>query len=372
MSPSVLVQYVRFLHDQLSANQALAGFLNSFRKPLAPAVRGQVATNPPRTTTAVAITQTGAIQAFDSLRQLMSPLFNATAEEKEVLVGFGVMEYSTEVAYERMKDRARESQVQAEAEWSRVSGDLKNFLIKLNALFAGLNQFAFGAIDIPDGTAELEVIFDQDASIDDVVGAKEWFSKWYHIVDGYARFLGKSKEDFIFVSLNKASPTKLRIRAALTDVGIIMTILGVLLQIQERFIHKEVVIEQLKATPLVSPEEDAQHIRKAEEALHAEEEKEVKRAAEDQLKLRNISDSEVQVFFTKGVENQYNFIVSGGTVNVLLPNSATPDQVKALDAYNSEKRSVRETQRRLQIVSGKAQKSIPDTVSSAPEDSQNN
>lgn len=363
MSPNTLVQYVRFLHDQFSENQVLLSLITSFKKP-APAstVRANPGIPQQKPAPSLAITQAGAIKALDALQEQMSPLFNATKEEREVLAGFGISEYANAVAYEQMKSRARESQAKAEADWMRVSKDVQVFLSKLNVLFESLNQFPLGFISVPEGCAEMEVIFERNASIDDVVGAKEWFNRWYHIIDGYSRLLGKSKEDFLFVGLSKESPTKLRIRATITDIGLVMGILGVLLQIQDRFIQKQVLIEQMKATRLVTPEADAEHIRKAEEALRADEQKELERVAEDQLKLSDIDDAEVKVFFTKSVENQYNFIVNGGVVNIILPSGATVEQLDALDSYKEERRRVSETQRRLEIVSGKGQRSLNDTI----------
>jgi len=292
----------------------------------------------------------------------MQPLYIATEEEQEILRDFGILEYSKETTYFQLQEQVRSSPSETDVIWQKTSRELNQFVAKLQQVFGSLNIFSFRSLVVPNGLADLEVTFDGKVAINNVVDAKEQFIEWNLILEGYARALGCTKEDFAFVTISKASPTKLRIRTKLEYIGLVLTIITGLIEIEQRFIVKRSAIEQIKTspTPLVDVDADAAYIRRAEEG-HAEQAKqEVERLATKSLEQLEVTDHEARAFFTKGVDHQYQFIVNGGTVNVFLSSPTDPEPQRLLEDLHAEQAKLKQLEERLKIMQGKARKEIPE------------
>lgn len=192
---------------------------------------------------------------------------------------------------------------------------------------------------LTDKDGIIEIVFDGKVAIEDFSDAKKQMEQWQLIIDGYAKALGVSKEDFQIISIVKASPTKFRIRTNLKNTALMLSIFVSLLNIQRGILDNLAMINNLRQSPVTSDEKlNNEFIKRASEELDARIEKEIAEVVEKKLKEQKIGkgNGDIKNSFAKGVQYQYNFINNGGTVNVYIANDSLQDEAKLLEKVQKE------------------------------------
>jgi len=250
---------------------------------------------------------------------------------------------------------------QADQNPKTAQGNVQKLFAELNALFTKPAQIMaqlqpFASIDtrptIGDDEGIIELVFDGDVSIGDFAEAKQMMNDWFLIVDGYSRLLGIQKTEFEIYAITKASPTKLKIKAAATTTALVLAIVSGLLDIEERIVGNKVLIEQVKQKSLAPDDAQKKFIKEIEKSIKETVSKEVDRIVTEKLAEYKIGEGQgdVETSLKKSVEKQYNFVVNGGEVNIYIEEEGTSQE--SIKALETKKEKVKELKQQYDSLSG--------------------
>ncbi|HYV94960.1 MAG TPA: hypothetical protein VE978_24510 [Chitinophagales bacterium] len=191
----------------------------------------------------------------------------------------------------------------------------------------------------------IEIVFDGKVRIEDFGEAKEQMNEWFIIIDGYAKLLGVRREDFEIISISKNSPASFKIKTALTNAMLVLTIVSSLVAIEKTVLEDKLLIEKLKQNSLI-PDTELQSKFIDTAMLHID--NKVKAGIEEIANQKIIEhkidegNGDIKVNLSKGIQYQYNFIVNGGTVNFQITNGQVQQQVDSLEKTKVALKQIRE------------------------------
>lgn len=352
MEVTHLVRYAKFLYENFIGNQALSGVIQSFQPAPAAGAQRTGILNRPGTN----VTKEGLRSVLNVIQRIMSPLYSASDEQRRILHSLGGAQFADESFYSSLYEKL-EGEEPVASIWQALHSQLSGFSQKVNHLYVGLRNVPEEETAISIDSCEIEVVFQYGASIDNIVEARRQFSRWYQIIEGYARLKSIAKEDYSFIAITKASPTRLRIRVPKDQLAVWLAILTGLFAIEERLIGKKVLIEQIRSISLTEEKRQSEFVDEAERDLKREAEDSVKKLAEDVIGKEK-AEPEAHGFMVKSVENQYVFISNGGTINVTLPSGENRLEYQMLQDFERMKQRLQETERRLEIMRGEQRKEL--------------
>lgn len=191
----------------------------------------------------------------------------------------------------------------------------------------------------------IEITFDGDVAIDDFKEAKVQMNDWYLIIEGYARLLDVRREDFEIISISKSSPAKFKIKTTIKNAGLVLGIVSSLLLIEKTVLENRLMIEKLKQNNLVPDTEiQKRFIEDAEKHIEEKIKDGIDKLVEQKLKEHNVQEGngDIKNNLAKGIENQYNFIINGGNVNIHVIDGQMNKQVEALEKTKDELKQIKQ------------------------------
>lgn len=187
----------------------------------------------------------------------------------------------------------------------------------------------------------IEIIFDNKAGIDDFKKAKEQMNDWFLIIEGYARILNVTREDFEIISISKNSPTKFKVKTGLKNATLILSVMSALVVLQKEILEKEILVKKLEQIEL--DDKDARESQKTFiktliEANQKTTDEKVQEIVQEKLKEQQITDhdGDIKNSFAKSVHTQNIFISNGGDINVYLLDENAQTMVKKINAIKDE------------------------------------
>lgn len=203
--------------------------------------------------------------------------------------------------------------VTASSQIHRIAGEVTNAIDRSNQIKAALSGLV-DPFEAPGDEIILRVVFDHDASINDIVDLKRWAQEWHDIGRGVAMAVGSSPKDIRVVGAQTGSI----ILTLATTLAIARVVSSVLLKALE-------VAEKVQA--LRKAELEIQSLKlantQAVDAIRAQAD------AEKRAGLENISntiardhrnlDGERLAALEKAVAKLVKFVEKGGEVDVVLP-----------------------------------------------------
>lgn len=185
----------------------------------------------------------------------------------------------------------------------------------------------------------IEITFDGAVAIDDFKEAKTQMNDWFLIIEGYARLLDVRREDFEIISISKSSPAKFRIKTTLKNAALFISVISGLLLIEKTVLENRLMIEKLKQNNLVPDIEIQQRfIEDAEKHI----DEKIKEGIDNMVKQKLVEykieegNGDIKNNLSKGIENQYNFIISGGNVTIHVIDGQMSKQIDALEKTKEE------------------------------------
>lgn len=203
----------------------------------------------------------------------------------------------------------------------------------------------------------IEITFDGGVAIEDFKEAKDQMNDWFLIIEGYVRLLGVTREDFEIINISKNSPTKFKIKTTLKNTALVLTIITSVLLIEKTVLENKLMIEQLKHNNLV-PDVEVQKafIESAEKNIDAKIEVGIDKIVKQKLLEYNIGENsgDVEINLKKGIQNQYNFVVNGGTVNVYTIDGKLKNEIITLENTKEDIRLIKDAyENQKTLTSGK-------------------
>lgn len=224
-----------------------------------------------------------------------------------------------------------------------------------DTLFPLYNLF-YQEVSINMGIIEVEFIGKTD--IDNISSAKKQIENWYLILDGYARLLKINRDEFVFSSITKESPTTIIIIATLGAVSLVLGIISDLITLEKRNIEDSAFLDQLKGKNYIRKHFGKEVIDNMDSILTKQIEECIEKIVDSKLEAYKIDvkngEGDIKASLYKAVENQYKFLVNGGNVNFIIDHSEELKQtVLKLEINKSEL---------VKLKQGKETKSITDST----------
>lgn len=191
----------------------------------------------------------------------------------------------------------------------------------------------------------VEIIFDGDVAIDDFKEAKTQMNDWFLIIEGYARLLDVRREDFEIISITKSSPAKFKLKTTLKNATLVLAVVSSLLLIEKTVLENRLMIEKLKQNNLVPDKEIQQRfIEDAEKHIDEKIKDGIDKLVEQKIKEHNVQEGngDIKNNLSKGIENQYNFIINGGNVNIHVIDTQINKQVIVLEKTKDELKQIKQ------------------------------
>ncbi|UTA54336.1 hypothetical protein L3D22_00225 [Lysobacter soli] len=241
--------------------------------------------------------------------------------------------------------------VTAASEINRIAGEVTNAIDRSSQIKAALS----GLIDpfkAPDDEIVLRVVFDHDASINDIVDLKKWAQEWHDIGRGVAMAVGASPKEIRVVGAQTGSII-LTLATTLAIARVVSSVLLKALEVAEKVqgLRKaELEIQALKlansqAVDAIRAQADAEKRAGLEDISQA--------VAREHLNL----DGERLAALEKSVAKLVKFIEKGGEVDVVLPITMEQMEEPQGDALRLKKdvtriRELEQAMRALPYISG--------------------
>lgn len=191
----------------------------------------------------------------------------------------------------------------------------------------------------------IEIIFDGNVAISDFQEARDQMNDWFIIIEGYARFLNVRREDFEIIGMYKSSPSKFKIKTKLKNARFIVNIVTSLLLIEQIVLENRLMIDRLKGQNLVDDIDfQKEFINKAEMNIESKIKEGIEKIIEEKILEHQIGDNngDVKTNFARSVENQYNFVINGGDINIHVIDGQLKEEVEALQKNKDELRQIKE------------------------------
>ncbi|MBK8586676.1 MAG: hypothetical protein IPN88_15120 [Bacteroidetes bacterium] len=162
---------------------------------------------------------------------------------------------------------------------------------------------------------------------------------------GYARLLDVRREDYEIISITKSSPAKFKIKTNIKNAALVLGIVTSLLLIEKTVLENRLMIEKLKQNNLVpDPEIQKRFIEDAEKHIDEKIKDGINKLVDQKLKEHNVQqgNGDIKNNLSKSIENQYNFIINGGNVNIQVIDGQIRKQVDVLEKTKEELKQIKE------------------------------
>jgi hypothetical protein len=292
------------------------------------------------------------IQLVDALEALVRPVIQEDGIALTVARNLGLEKYSTLESFQRLRSETSQDGAQVQQKRTELQRDFTQFRAKITQALSALQPFS---IEVPEPSAEdgiVEIVFKGEAGLSDFGVAYKRMVDWYRILQGYARALHCAPEDFQIVSMEMHSPAKWKIRTKLEYAKLFLEVVAALTAIELSILQSRVLLEQLKSTPMTSPEVHETFVKEAEGRASLKVKQDIDTVVTNALNRAGNNTPEVKNFFLRGVETQYQFNVSGGEVNVYLPEQAQTEKEAQLAKAKQEVQKLQARIKELQLEGG--------------------
>ena len=322
--------------------------------------------------------QTGVEQfyeAIDSINQILAPLDDLDVSsidlndvEESGLQYF--MPYFRQQYFNSKKNQVATGNSSAVIdEITSTYSALNNTLYKIRRSLPLLDLFLVEDISFDaQGEGIIEIVFKEAVSIDNISDAKEQINDWFLILDGYASALGIRREDFEIISITKSSPTRIKIKAALTNIGLFLSVVTSLLAIEKSIFERTMLIEKLQANPLTDKNFQQQFIDSAKKSLETIADEKINEIIDEKLKERGIDNGAIKTSFKKSIERQYNFIINGGEVYIQINNGEYKKELDTLANTKKELRKLKDESKERKAIDENNNNSTDTTLIDQPKD----
>lgn len=301
--------------------------------------------------------RTALLLLIEALKNLVRPVIQADGLDLAIAKNLGLGKYAELGTFAELQSEVNSQPNQGAAAQlqrykAQLQKDFTSFSTRVNQARAALHPFS---IETPEVGAEegiVEIVFKGDASLDDFGLAHKRMVDWYRILQGYARALECTPEDFQIVSMEMHSPAKWRIRTKIQYAKLFLEVVAALVTIELGILQNKVLLEQLKSTPMTSPELHETFVKEAESRASHKAKEDLDTIVTNALNRMGNNTPEVRNFFLRGVETQYQFNVSGGEVNVYLPEQAQTEKETELAKAKQEVQKLQAKVKELQLEGG--------------------
>lgn len=258
------------------------------------------------------------------------------------LIGRNATNYLESIKYQIQSNPALGSNL-----IQNIQAELNQVITKPTQLYSLLQPFGIKPTvqEFNSDEGIIEITFDGKVAIDDFKEAKEQMNDWFIIIEGYSRLLGVTREEFEIISMSKNSPSKFKIKTTIKNVSLVLGVVASLLLIEKTYLENRLMIEKLKQTSLIPDSlKQKELIEEAENHLSEKIKKDLDQLVDKTLKEHNIQEGngDIQNNFSKGIENQYNFIVSGGNVNIQVIDEKVKQQIDTLQKTKNEIKQIKD------------------------------
>lgn len=309
-------------------------------------------------------------QLYNSIDKISTILSNIatdvwTREQQEVIEKLGIKNLTGSNAksyFENIKVQIQTNPVVSSSLIQSVYTELNQIIAKSTQLFSILQPFGIkpSTQEINQDEGIIEITFEGKVAIDDFKKAKDQMNDWFIIIEGYARLLGVTREEFEIISMSKNSPSKFKIKTTLKNTALVLGIITSLLLIEKTYLENRLMIEKLKQTSLIPDSlKQKELIEEAEKHLNEKIQKDIDQLVEKTVKEHNIQEGngDIQNNLAKGIENQYNFIINGGNVNIQVLDEKVKQQVDTLEKTKNELKKINDAYENQKVLNGSQQNS---------------
>lgn len=304
------------------------------------------------------------VSSLDKIIEIIGSISTAllTAEHEFILEKLGL----SNLIGEKGKNHFENIKFQIQNNSPSTSNLLQTTIIELNILRTKPNQFLnlLQTFDfksniqlLNEDEGIIEILFDGGVAIDDFKEAKDQMNDWFFIIEGYSRLLGVTREDFEIINISKNSPVKFKLKTTLNNTALFLSIITSVLLIEKTVLENKLIIEQLKHNNLVPDAEvQKEFIESAEKNIDAKIEVGINSIISQKLLEYKIpkNNGDIATNLKKGVQNQYNFVVNGGIVNVYVLDGEIKKDVVLLEKTKEELKLIRDAyENQKSLTSGK-------------------
>lgn len=197
---------------------------------------------------------------------------------------------------------------------------------------------------ISEEEAIIEIKFDGKVEIEDFKEAKDQMNDWFFIIEGYSRLLNVPRQEFEIIGITKNSPTTFKLKTSLKNVGLVLGVITSLLAIQRAYLDNQLLLEKIRQTSLTpNAEAQQQFIQEAESHMQNEIDAKINTLIDQKIKEYNAEENngDIKASLSKGIENQYNFIIKGGDVKIYISNEGMKPQIEQLNNTKEEIKNIR-------------------------------
>jgi hypothetical protein len=204
---------------------------------------------------------------------------------------------------------------------------ITNLTNMVNSFYENLKNFSISVSQSSENTAIIEIIYKGKARIENFSEAKDEMDDWFVIMEGYARHLGVQSSEFEIIEISKNSPAKFKIKSALKNAQLIISVLTGLYILEAKIQSDIYHFEQLKnsSASSVIPQEMLETIQKH---FDSSIEKGIDKMIEEKFKNKSPDQNALR----KSIERQYKFINNGGEVNVYINEGENNGSKELLEA----------------------------------------
>lgn len=345
MDSKFLLESLNRLHQRFVVNGAITSLLQPPATPTPAGSAGQAAA------------RTSFLQLVEALKELVRPIIQGDGMDLTVAKNLGLGKYASLETFAQLQSEASAQPAQgAAAQIQRqrtvLQRDFNAFASKITQALSALQPFSIESPEVGAENGIVEITFKGDASLNDFGVAHKRMVDWYRILQGYARVLGCAPEDFQIISMEMHSPAKWKIRTKLQYAKLFLEVVAALVTIELGIIQSKVLLEQLKSMPMTSPEVHESFVKDAESRAESKAKENIDTLVTNVLNRMDRNTPEVKTFFLRGVETQYQFNVSGGEVNVYLPENIEGEQGAELAKAKREVQQLQQKIEELRLTSG--------------------
>jgi len=206
---------------------------------------------------------------------------------------------------------------------------------------------------LTDDEGIIEIVFNYGVEINDFSQAKSQIDHWHLIIEGYARLLNISQDEFQIVGMSKNSPSKFKIKTKKMYVKIVLAVIAAIVVMHKDYLENEILIKRMSRTDLLNEDMQTQMKKMAEEALEKQLDEKFNSLVDKKIAEHNIRKEDIdetKVFFKRSIKNQFNFVLNGGEVNIKLIDSESQDEIQFIEKTNIEIKNIEATSRRQAFI----------------------
>lgn len=329
------------INQDFSNNSIITSFISGYAQ-----LKQQAGSNPSQFSNL-------AIQQLENLKKGMPVFHQYNNESIEILKSLNIEKFIGNTGLNTitvLQSQLRANPSNSQTEVQKFVNELNQAKNKPTQILNQLLPFKTESVQIQNNEGVIEIIFNGKVKIENVTDGKEQFNDWFLIIDGYAHLFNMKREDFEIINISKNSPTTIKIKTSLEVAAAILGIIASVYTIEQQYASDRIMVEQLKARPLVDDTLQQQFLQEAEGRLSKNVEREINRIVDQKIEEKQIdtkSRGDIVNSFQKGVEKQYNFVINGGEVKFYLGTESENEQTRDLEL---KKQEIKELKNKLENI----------------------